>query len=69
MKRKQKMDRNMYQDISWENTHFQGMVSNKMLVVTIFGHKHFNQKFHQFVIFYEKISTTFNIGSYLELNC
>ena len=46
-----------------------GMFSLKMSIKTIFVHKHFNQKFHQFVIFYEKVSTTFNIGSYLELNC
>ena len=31
------------------------MVSHKMSLITIFGHKHFRQKFHQkFDIFHEK---------------
>ena len=33
-----------------------GMISHKMSLITIFGHKHFRQKFHQkFDIFQEKI--------------
>ena len=44
-----------------------GMFSHKMSLITIFGHKHFKQKFHQkFDIFQEKISTAFDFGSYLE---
>ena len=31
-----------------------GMISHKMSLITIFGHKHFRQKFD---IFHEKIST------------
>ena len=35
-----------------------GMISHKMSLITIFGHKHFRQKIHQdFDIFHEKIST------------
>ena len=33
-----------------------GMISHKMSLITIFGHKHFRQKFHQKIyIFHEKI--------------
>ena len=36
-----------------------GMISHKMSLITIFGHKHFRQKFHQkFDIFHEKIPTS-----------
>ena len=46
-----------------------GMISNKMSLITIFGHKHFRQKFHQkFDIFHEKISTASDFGSYLVSN-
>ena len=45
------------------------MVSHKMSLITIFGHKHFRQNFHQkFDIFYEKISTASDFGSYLASN-
>ena len=49
-------------------THYQlGMISHKMSLLTIFGHKHFRQKFHQnFYIFHEKFSTAFD--SYLASN-
>ena len=44
-----------------------GMISHKMSLITIFGHKHFTQKFHQKVdIFHEKNSTVSDFGSYLE---
>ena len=34
------------------------MISHKMSLITIFGHKHFWQKFHQkFDIFHEKVLT------------
>ena len=39
-----------------------GMISHKMSLITIFGHKHFRQKFD---IFHEKISTVSDFGSYL----
>ena len=42
-----------------------GMVSHKMSQITIFGHKHFRQKFD---ILYKKISTASDFGSYLVLN-
>ena len=46
-----------------------GMISHKMSLITIFGHKHFRQKFHQkFDIFHEKISTASDFGSYLVSN-
>ena len=42
------------------------MVSYNTSLITIFGHKHFRQKFHQkFDIFHEKISTASDFGSYL----
>ena len=41
-----------------------GMISHKMSLITIFGHKHFRQKFHQkFGIFHEKISTASDFSS------
>ena len=41
-----------------------GMISHKKSLITIFGHKHFRQKFHQkFDIFHEKISTASDFGS------
>ena len=43
-----------------------GIVSHKMSLITIFGHKHFRQNFHQkFDIFHEKISTASDFCSYL----
>ena len=46
-----------------------GMISHKISLITIFGHKHFRQKFLQkFDIFHKKISTAFDFGSYLGLN-
>ena len=46
-----------------------GMISHKMSLIIIFGHKHFRQKFHQkFDIFHEKISTASDFGSYLVSN-
>ena len=46
-----------------------GMVSHKMSLITIFGHKHFRQKFHQkFDIFHKKNSTASDFGSYLVSN-
>ena len=46
-----------------------GMISHKMSLITIFGHTHFRQKFHQkFDIFHEKISTASDFGSYLVSN-
>ena len=46
-----------------------GMISYKMSLITIFGHKHFRQKFLQkFDIFHEKVSTTSDFGSYLVSN-
>ena len=46
-----------------------GMISHKMSLITIFGQKHFRQKFHQkFDIFHEKISTASDFGSYLVSN-
>ena len=40
-----------------------GMISHKMSLITIFGHKHFRQKFHKkFDIFHEKISTASDFG-------
>ena len=43
-----------------------GMISHKMSLITIFGHKHFRQKFHpKFDIFHEKISTASDFGSNL----
>ena len=40
-----------------------GMVSNKMSLITNFRHKHFHQKFHQFIGYtsHDKISTAFGI--------
>ena len=44
-----------------------GTVSHKMSTITIFGHKYLKEKFvTTFDIFPGLISTTFNIGSYLE---
>ena len=45
-----------------------GMVSHKMLIITIFDHKHYyNEKFHQkFDIFHK--STAFDFSSYLVSN-
>ena len=46
-----------------------GMISLKMSLITIFGHKHFRQKFHLiFDIFHEKISTVSEFCSYLLSN-
>ena len=43
-----------------------GMISHKKSLITIFGHSHFRQKYHQkFDIFYEKISKASDFGSYL----
>ena len=42
-----------------------GMISHKKSLITIFGHKHFRQKFHQkFGIFHVKISRASNFGAY-----
>ena len=47
-----------------------GMISHKKSLITIFGHKHFRQKFHHnFDIFHEKISTAFVFGLNLDPNC
>ena len=47
-----------------------GMISHKKSLITVFGHKHFRQKFHHnFDIFHEKISTAFVFGLNLEPNC
>ena len=44
-----------------------GIISHKMSLITIFGHKNFRQKFHQkYDIFHEKISTASDFGLYLE---
>ena len=43
-----------------------GMISHKMSLITIFGYKHFRQKFD---IFHKKISTASDFGSYLVSNC
>ena len=46
-----------------------GMISHKKSLITIFGYKHFRQKFYQkFDIFHEKISTASDFGSYLGSN-
>ena len=45
--------------------HHLGMILHKMSLITIFGHKHFRQKFD---IFHEKISTASDFGSYLVSN-
>ena len=46
-----------------------GKISHKKSLITIFGHKHEIKNFiKKFDIFHEKISTAFDIGSYLELN-
>ena len=43
-----------------------GMISHKKSLITIFGYKHFEQKFHQrFGNFHVKISTASNFGAYL----
>ena len=53
-------------DQSFLQRHHLGMISHKMSLITIFGQKHFRQKFHQkFDIFHEKISTASDFGSYL----
>ena len=36
-----------------------GMASNKMSIVTIFGHKYFKQRFHQFSHFFTKVFNDF----------
>ena len=42
-----------------------GMFLHRMSIILIFGHKHFKQKFTiKLDIFQEKISMTFDIGSY-----
>ena len=42
-----------------------GMISHKKSLITIFGHKHFKQKFHQkFEHFHKKFSTPSDFGSY-----
>ena len=57
-------------DVSLPHVMGIGMISHKMPLITIFGHKHFMQKFHQkFDIFHEKISTASDFGSYLVSNC
>ena len=53
-------------DTDFYTVHHLGMISHKMSLITIFGHKHFMQKFHQkFDIFHEKISIAADFGSYL----
>ena len=55
--------------VTFDKTIFLGMISHKISLITIFGHKHFRQKFHQkFDIFHEKISTASDFGSYLVSN-
>ena len=45
--------------------HDLGIISHKMSLITIFGHKHFRQKFD---IFHGKFSTASDFGSYLVSN-
>ena len=46
--------------------HLLGMVSHKMSLITIFGHKHFRQKFIKNLTFFtKKFSTASDFGSYL----
>ena len=40
-----------------------GTISHKMTLITIFGHTHFRQKFHQ-NFFTRKFSTAYDFGSY-----
>ena len=43
-----------------------GMISHKKSLITIFGHKHINQKFHQkFFEFSLKNSTAFDFSLYV----
>ena len=44
-----------------------GIILHKKSLITIFGHKHENQKFDTFHIFHEKISSAFEL--FLKSNC